>query len=68
MQVIELSVHQLVDFVLRKGDIDNRFFNQETMLEGTRLHAIYQSKQGESYLKEVPLTYDINSRLVYFDI
>lgn len=60
MQVIELSVHQLVDFVLRKGDIDNRFFNQETMLEGTRLHAIYQSKQGESYLKEVPLTYDIN--------
>ena len=39
---IKLSVHQLVDFLLRRGDIDTRVFNQETMAEGTRIHLRYQ--------------------------
>lgn len=60
MPIIDISVHQLVDFVLRKGDIDTRLFNSETMQEGTRLHAIYQSKQGSNYLKEVNLFTEIN--------
>lgn len=55
MKQIELSVHELVDFVLRKGDIDSRSFNSMTMQEGTRIHNIYQSKQGSNYLKEYPL-------------
>lgn len=54
MKQIELSVHELVDFVLRKGDIDSRSFNSMTMQEGTRIHNIYQSKQGTNYLKEYP--------------
>lgn len=53
---IHLSVHQLVDFVLRSGSIDSRYFNSETMQEGTRLHNIYQSKQGSNYISEVPLS------------
>ena len=52
---IKLSVHELVDFVLRKGDIDTRVFNSTTMQEGTRLHNIYQSIQGSNYQKEVSL-------------
>ena len=52
---IELSVHQLVDFLLRTGDIDNRVFNRSSQTEGTRLHAIYQSKQGKNYISEYPL-------------
>lgn len=55
MKQIELSVHELVDFVLRKGDIDSRSFNSMTMQEGTRIHNIYQSKDGANYLKEYPL-------------
>ncbi len=50
-----LSVHQLVDFLLRTGDIDNRIYNQETMQEGTFLHAMHQSKQGRNYMAEYPL-------------
>ena len=50
-----LSVHQLVDFLLRTGDIDNRVYNQETMLEGSRIHAIHQGKQGKHYMAEYPL-------------
>ena len=34
---LDLSVHQLVDFLLRKGDIDSRIYNKTSMSEGTRL-------------------------------
>ena len=47
-----MSVHQLVDFLLRTGDIDNRVYNKTTMSEGTRLHGFYQSKQKDNYLSE----------------
>lgn len=53
---VSLSVHELVDFVLRTGSIDTRYFNLETMQEGTRLHNIYQSKQGPNYISELPLS------------
>ena len=49
---IELSVHQLVDFLLRKGDIDNRVFNRSSMTEGSLIHTSYQSKQGDDYISE----------------
>lgn len=56
---IVLSVHQLVDFILRKGDIDSRVFNMQTMQEGTRIHLRYQSIQDGSYESEVALETDI---------
>ena len=33
---LTLSVHQLVDFLLRTGDIDTRVFNRSSMTEGSR--------------------------------
>jgi DNA excision repair protein ERCC-2 len=58
---IKLSVHQLVDFMLRSGDIDTRIFNKATLLEGTRLHGYYQRKYGSQWLSElfVSHTYQI---------
>ena len=50
-----LSVHELVDFLLRRGDIDNRVYNYETMQMGSKIHSSYQKKQGNSYLSEVAL-------------
>ena len=58
MVEIKLSVHQLVDFLLRTGDIDSRVFNNNTMLAGTKIHASYQSKQNNMYMSEVQLSYD----------
>lgn len=52
---LTLSVHGLVDFLLRRGDIDNRIYNNETMQMGTKIHASYQEKQGRQYLSEVVL-------------
>lgn len=52
MNKIVLSVHGLVDFALRSGDIDTRVFNIETMTRGSQLHAYYQAKQNKRYLAE----------------
>ena len=52
---LRLSVHQLVDFLLRSGDIDNRVFNRSSMNEGSRLHAEYQGRQSSNYISEYPL-------------
>lgn len=60
MENIVLSVHQLVDFLLRKGDIDSRVFNVDTMQEGTRIHLRYQSIQDGNYQSEVPLEASID--------
>ncbi len=53
---LTLSVHELVDFLLRKGDIDSRIYNDETMAIGSKIHASYQKKQGNQYLSEVALS------------
>ena len=57
---LTLSVHQLVDFLLRTGDIDNRVFNRSSMTEGSRLHSVYQAKQSSNYLAEFPLKMSFN--------
>jgi len=49
---LSLSVHQLVDFLLRQGDIDDRVFNSDTMQAGSAIHASFQSKQDDNYLSE----------------
>lgn len=51
-KLLQLSVHELIDFLLRTGDIDNRIYNSSTMQEGTLIHALYQSRQGGNYISE----------------
>lgn len=50
-----LSVHDIVDIILRRGNLDTRIFNQSSMTEGTRLHGVFQKQQGETYISEYPL-------------
>ena len=49
---INLSVHELVDFVLRSGDIDDRIFNLASMTRGTHIHTYYQQQQNDDYKSE----------------
>ncbi len=56
---LTLSIHGLVDFVLRMGDIDTRVFNNASMSEGTRIHLRYQKMQSGEYLSEVALEGEI---------
>lgn len=66
---LKLSVHQLVDFVLRTGDIDNRVFNRSSLNEGTRIHAFYQSKQNSDYLSEYLLgaTFEVDGYVIFLE-
>lgn len=56
---IKVSVRQLVEFIMRGGDIDNRKVSsvEESMLEGSRLHRMIQKQMGENYSAEVLLRY-----------
>lgn len=49
---LNLSVHDLVDFLLRTGDIDNRVYNQDTMTRGSEIHALYQKHKIGDYISE----------------
>ena len=56
--VLKISVRNLIEFVLRHGDIDNRTFSGtdvNAMQEGARLHRKIQGKMGGNYHAEVPL-------------
>lgn len=59
MEHLYLSIHELVDFLLRRGDIDSRIFNNASMTEGTRIHLRYQKIQNGDYLSEVPLKQEL---------
>lgn len=55
---IRISVRNLVEFILRSGDIDNRrasLDTMEAMQAGSRLHRKIQKKMGNTYHAEVPL-------------
>ncbi len=54
----KISVRQLVEFVLKKGSIDNRFGGRiNRMQEGARIHRLLQKREGECYQPEVPLSF-----------
>lgn len=57
-QELHISVRNLVEFIFREGDIDNRsgrMQSAEAMLAGTRIHKKIQKGMGEEYQAEVPL-------------
>lgn len=61
-QNIKISVRNLVEFILRSGDIDNRksrAMQAEAMQEGSRIHRKIQRRMGAAYHAEVPLKIEI---------
>ena len=59
--MIKISVRNLVEFILRKGDLDNRrsaAFDREAMLKGGRIHRKIQKQMNASYRAEVPLKWE----------
>ena len=60
--IIKTSVRNLVEFILRSGDIDNRHggSEKEAMQAGSRIHRKIQRMMGGGYRAEVPLKEEIN--------
>ena len=66
MMQLHISVRNLVEFIFREGDIDNRISHLQSadaMMEGTRIHRKIQKSMGEEYQAECPLKYIAESEL-----
>ena len=59
--VIRISVRNLVEFILRSGDIDQRIMaaDKDAMLLGGKIHRKIQRQMGADYHAEVALKYEI---------
>ncbi|MCD8301048.1 MAG: ATP-dependent DNA helicase [Clostridiales bacterium] len=61
-ETLRISVRNLVEFIFRSGDIDNRVgggAQAEAMLAGSRIHRKIQKNMGSGYRSEVPLKYEV---------
>ena len=61
-KIVRVSVRNLVEFILRGGDIDNRTsgsMDKEAMLMGGRLHRKIQRSMGSDYHPEISLKTEI---------
>ena len=56
MERVKLSVHRVVDWVLRCGDIDSRYVDASTMQQGAAAHRKIQKAMTGDYRKEVSLS------------
>ena len=56
-ETVRISVRNLVEFMLRCGDLDNRrnSFDREAMNKGSRIHRKIQKSMGSAYRAEVSL-------------
>ena len=62
LPMIRISVRNLVEFILREGNIDNRTGggqDPENMQMGSRIHRKIQRQMGSDYQAEVPLKTEI---------
>ena len=60
---IKLSVRNLVEFVLRCGDLDNRRLagaQKDAMQAGSKLHRKIQKRMGADYKAEVALRHTVD--------
>lgn len=56
---IKISVRNLVEFIMRGGDIDNRIASgadTDAMRKGSKIHRMIQKRMGSNYDAEVPLS------------
>lgn len=61
---LNISVRNLVEFIFREGDIDNRagrLVSAEAMMEGSRIHRKIQKSMDSSYQPEVSLKIEIEA-------
>jgi Rad3-related DNA helicase len=58
---IKISVRNLIEFILRTGDIDSGFAGSKRAVDGTRIHRKIQKAQKDNYQAEV----SVKHRLEY---
>jgi DNA excision repair protein ERCC-2 len=67
-KLIKISVRNLVEFVLRSGDLDSSFSAGDRALEGARIHRKIQKAYGPNYTAEVTLAWRYETADVVLEI
>ena len=60
--LIKISVRNLVEHVMKEGDIYLGYFQRSRSVEGIRGHQKVQKKRGPKYQKEVSVAYEIEKK------
>lgn len=59
MNNIKISIRNLVEFILRSGDIVSSYIGKNRAVEGTRIHTMIQKEMDDNYTSEVTLKTDV---------
>ena len=68
MEQIQLAVRQLIEFVMRSGDIDSGYRSSRRMVEGIKAHQRIQKAYGPGYNKEVVFRHSLVLEDIRFDL
>lgn len=66
--VVKISVRNLVEFVLRSGDLTSGFSSSSRALEGSKIHRRIQKAQGSEYQAEVHLVQKVEQKGCFLEI
>ena len=67
----KLPIRQLVEFIMRSGDIDSRYVEKDRMYEGAKAHRSIQkdnAKLYDDYKSEVSLSADIDDKEISYTL
>jgi DNA excision repair protein ERCC-2 len=68
-EVVKISVRNLVEFILRSGDLTGGgFVSSSRALEGGRIHRKIQKEQGAEYRPEVTLSYQFKRNSLVLEV
>lgn len=65
---IKIAIRNLVEFILRGGDLDTRFRGSSRAVEGTKAHQKVQGSMGENYTSEVHLKHSFQYKDFRFTV
>lgn len=65
---INISVRELISFVMRSGSMDRPRASYARLRVGTKIHKLIQDRGGDGYMAEVPLSCDIEYEDIVFSV
>lgn len=66
--IIKISVRNLIEYVLKSGNLSSGFIGSTRMVDGIKGHQYVQKSRPEGYLYEVPVTFLVENEKISLEI
>lgn len=66
--VVKISVREIIEFVLKSGNLSLEYVGSSKAVEGTKAHKVIQKSRPKEYISEVPITYSMDLRNIYLEV